>query len=269
MSILDELVQSTRDRLASRKREVPVGELEQRPMFERERRGFYDALCADELSIIAEIKRAAPSTGELRTGRLGMLATIAQAYEQAGAAAVSVLTEPERFGGAVEHLPFVRAHTQLPLLRKDFIVDEYQLVEAKAYGADAVLLIATVLAPEQLYDLHQAASALQLDCLVEVYAPEELDKLDFQQVRLLGANNRDLNTFEIDLNQSIRVFRRAPEHVVRVTESGLSTAEELATMRRYGVDAALIGTTLMQAEAPGDKLRTLRAGTAELLGQAA
>lgn len=260
MSILDELVESTRQRLQTQKREVPLAELEQRPMFDRDRRDFYEALCADELSIIAEIKKVAPSAGQLREGSLGMIANIAQQYEQAGAAALSVLTEPERFGGAIEHLPFVRAHTKLPLLRKDFIIDEYQLVEAKAYGADAVLLIATVLAPGQLRDLHQAATALGLDCLVEVYAPDELDKIDFGQARILGANNRDLSTFEVDLNQSIRVFRRAPEHVVRVTESGLSSAGELATMRRHGVDAALIGTALMQADMPGEKLKELRKG---------
>jgi indole-3-glycerol phosphate synthase len=263
MSILDKIVESVRERLPARKREVPIAELEQRPMFERERRDFYEALCTDELSIIAEIKKAAPSAGKIRAG--GNPGAIAQQYERAGAAAISVLTEPERFGGAIEHLPFVRAHTALPLLRKDFIVDEYQLVEAKAYGADAVLLIATVLAPEQLRDLHQAATGLGLDALVEVYAPEELDEIDFDQVNLLGANNRDLNTFEIDLNQSIRVFRRAPDHVLRVTESGLSTADELATMRRCDVDAALIGTALMQAETPGDKLKELRDGVAEKL----
>ena len=265
MSILEELVESTRQRLSKRKREVPLEELETRPMFERERRDFYEALCADELSIIAEIKKAAPSAGDIRTS--GNPGVLAQQYEQAGAAAISVLTEPERFGGAIEHLPFARAHTQLPLLRKDFIVDEYQLVEAKAYGADAVLLIATVLAPEQLFNLHQAATDLGLDCLVEVYTPEELDKIDFRQVSILGANNRDLSTFEIDLNQSIRVFRRTPEHVVRVTESGLSTAAELATMRRHDVDVALIGTALMKAESPGEKLRALREGAAENLRQ--
>ncbi|PSQ70199.1 MAG: indole-3-glycerol phosphate synthase [Bacteroidetes bacterium QH_2_67_10] len=201
MSILDDIVAATRERLPERKREAPLRELEARPMFERERRDFYEALCENELSVIAEIKKAAPSVGE---GRLRTLRG-----------------EPERFGGRVEHLPFARAHVAIPLLRKDFIVDEYQLVEAKAYGADAVLLIATVLAPEQLFDLHQAAAELGLDCLVEVYAPNELEKIDFHQVSILGANNRDLSTFEVDLNQSIRVFRRAPEHVVRVTESGV------------------------------------------------
>ena len=263
MSILDDIVAATRERLPQRKREAPLRELEQRPMFERERRDFHGALCANELSVIAEIKKAAPSAGAIRTG--GNPGVIAQQYEQAGAAALSVLTEPERFGGVIEHLPFARAHTELPLLRKDFIVDEYQLVEAKAYGADAVLLIATVLAPEQLFDLHQTATELGLDCLVEVYAPDELEKIDFHQVTLLGANNRDLATFDIDLNQSIRVFRQVPEHVVRVTESGLSTPDQLATMRRYGMDAALIGTALMEAESPGEKLRALRDGTAERL----
>ncbi len=260
MSILDDIVADTRELVKERRQAVTQRELEQRPLFEREPLSLHDALCEDELSVIAEVKRASPSAGTIRANFNP--AQIAQAYARNGAAAISVLTEPIHFEGALEHLVWIRAHLpDRPLLRKDFIVDPYQLVEARAHGADAVLLIAAVLDAEQLYDLHQAADELGLACLVEVYALDELDRIDFDQVQILGVNNRDLHTFEIDLNQSIRVFRRTPEHVVRVSESGLKTADELATMRRYGVDAVLIGTTLMQADDPGKKLRALREDT--------
>lgn len=268
MSILDDIVADTRALVERRKRETPLSELEQRPLFEREPLSLYEPLCENELSFIAEVKKASPSAGVIRTDFNP--ARLAQQYAQNGAAAISVLTEPKHFQGAVEHLPWIRAHVpSLPLLRKDFIVDEYQLVEARAHGADAVLLIATALDAQQLFDLHQSADALGLDCLVEVYALEELDKIDFDQVRILGVNNRDLKTFEVDLNQSIRVFRRAPDHVVRVSESGLQAAEELATMRRYGIDAVLIGTTLVKADDPGAKLRALRESTAAQLQETA
>ncbi len=268
MSLLDRIVSDTRALVEKRKRETPQRALEDRPLFARTPLDLFERLSQDEMSIIAEAKKASPSEGVIRESYDA--AQLAQAYQKNGAAAISVLTEPQHFEGAIAHLPWVRAHVEdVPLLRKDFIIDEYQVVEAKAFGADAVLLIAAVLSRRQLYDLHQAAGELGLHCLVEVYELDELEKIDFHQVQILGANNRNLKTFEIDLNQSIRVFRRAPAHVVRVTESGLHTAEQLATMRRHGVDAALVGTAFMRAEDPGAALRTLREETAERLAQPA
>ncbi len=267
MSILDRIVGDTCALVEERKREVPLQRLEQRPLFDRATCSLHERLCADELSVIAEIKKKAPSAGALRPA--ADVAAIAQGYARSGAAALSILTEPTHFGGALTDLAWVRAHVRdLPLLRKDFIIDPYQLAEAKAHGADAVLLIASVLEPRQLYDLHQAATEMGLDCLVEVYTLDELRRIDFDQVSILGVNNRDLNTFEIDLNQSIRVFRHVPEHVVRVSESGLTSARELATMRRYGVDAVLIGSALMRADDPGKALHALREETAALLQSA-
>lgn len=267
MSILDRILDDTRELVEKRKRETPISDLESRPIFSQERTSFYEPLCEDELSIIAEVKKASPSKGVIRENFDA--AKIAQQYDKNGAAAISVLTEPQHFQGDIAFLPWIRAHgVKRPLLRKDFIIDEYQLVEARAFGADAVLLIATALEAGQLYDLHQAADALGLDCLVEVYGVEDLDKIDFHQVKILGANNRNLSTFEVDLNQSIRVFRRAPDHVVRVSESGLSTAKELAIMRQHGVDAVLIGESLMRADDPGAALRTLKDELNEALAAA-
>lgn len=264
MTILDKIVDDTRALLERRKREVPRAQLEQRPLYERATISLREHLATDQLAVIAEIKKKAPSAGRLRAS--ADVAGIAQGYARSGAAAISVLTEPTHFGGSLTDLAWVRAHVDdVPLLRKDFVVDPYQLAEAKAYGADAVLLIASVLDAAQLRDLYQAARAMGLECLVEVYAAEELDRIDFDQVEVLGVNNRDLKTFEIDLNQSIRIFRQAPDHVVRVAESGMQSAEELATMRRYGVDAVLMGSALMRADDPAACLHALREETARLL----
>jgi indole-3-glycerol phosphate synthase len=186
---------------------------------------------------------------------------LARQYKHGGADAISVLTEPLHFQGSLEYLAAVRHAVDLPLLRKDFIIDPYQLIEARAYGADAVLLIATALERHQLYDLHQAAADLGLECLVEVYDPRELDKLDFTQVKILGVNNRDLRTFEVDIEHSLRTFAQAPDTVVRVSESGLGDAKDLAHLRRNGVHAVLIGETFMRAPHPGEAVRALKDDT--------
>lgn len=263
MTILDQIVRDTRALVAARRRSVSVARLEDRPAFAEPARPFAEALRGDELAVIAEVKRASPSQGVIRAdfdppGH-------ASAYAAAGAAAISVLTEPTHFQGALDHLDAVRDAVDLPLLRKDFIIDPYQLVEAKAYGADAVLLIAAVLDRGHLRDLLDAAADLGLEALVEVYALRELDRIDFDDVRVLGVNNRDLHTFEVDLNHSLRVFAHAPEGVVRVSESGLRTADDLAHLRRHGVDAVLIGETFMRADDPGGALAELRAALADQL----
>lgn len=255
-TILDDIVADTRELVARRKRETPRAELEQRPLYDRTPLNFGAALRQNALAVIAEIKKASPSKGIIRPDF--DVATFARHYEAGGAAALSVLTEPMHFKGHPKNLTLACEAVDLPLLRKDFIIDPYQLVEAKAYGADAVLLIAAVLERQQLYDLHQAADELGLACLVEIYDEDELDKVDFDQVQILGVNNRDLRTFEVDLNHAPRVFERVPDGVTRVAESGLKTPADLAHLQRRGVDAVLIGETLMRAEQPAEKLRALR-----------
>ncbi|MDX1547000.1 MAG: indole-3-glycerol phosphate synthase TrpC [Rhodothermales bacterium] len=268
MTILDRIVADVRARLDVRKRTVSRSTLEAAPFFAAPTRSLAGALRGDALAILAECKKASPSKGTIRNDF--DVADLAQRYARAGAAAISVLTEPDHFQGHLDFLAAARRVVDVPLLRKDFIVDPYQLVEARAYGADAVLLIAAVLEAEQLRDLHAAADALGLDCLVEVYDPAELDRIDFGQVRILGVNNRDLRTFEVDVEHSLRVFERVPAHVVRVSESGLRTARELAHLRRHGVDAVLIGETFMRAADPGAALARLAAAVDdELLSQRA
>lgn len=252
MNILDRIVEDTRKDLARRKAAVPLSDLETANHFDRTPLDFSRGLSNPGISIISEIKKASPSKGVIR--RDYQPREIARQYEEAGAAAISVLTEPQHFRGSLEHLSEVRSATSLPLLRKDFMIDVYQLYEARAYGADAVLLIAAVLEREQLRELLQTCSELGLTPLVEVYEEKELERIDFDLISVLGVNNRDLRTFEVDLDHSLRVFSAIPEDVLRVSESGISSARELIFLEENGIDAALIGEAFMRAENPGDGL---------------
>lgn len=256
MTILDSIVADTRELIRSRKQETSICHLESLPAFGRAPLGLEDALRGGSgLAFIAEIKKASPSRGIIRPDFRP--SDVARGYEASGAAAISVLTEPIHFKGSLGVLSEVREVVAVPLLRKDFIVDTYQLFEARAHGADAVLLIAAVLDRAQLSDLLQAAHELGLSTLVEVYELDELDRIDFDAVTVLGVNNRDLRTFEVDIDHSIRVFAHAPESVVRVSESGLSTAAELKHLLDHGIDAVLIGETLMREDDPGRALAEL------------
>ncbi len=256
MTLLDRIVEDTRALVERQKQAVPVRVLEERASAAGATRSLEKALRQDELAVLAELKKASPSKGVIRNDF--DVPDLARQYADHGADAVSVLTEPTHFQGSLDNLALARQTIDLPLLRKDFIVDPYQLIEARAYGADAVLLIAAVLDRHALYDLHQAAGELGLACLVEIYQHHELDRIDFDQVKILGVNNRDLRTFEVDINHSLRVFEDAPRDVVRVSESGLRTADDLTHLRRYGVDAVLIGETFMSAPHPGRKLAALK-----------
>lgn len=256
MTILDRIVADTKELVASRKGETPIRRLEDRPGFARTPLPLEEALRAEGLSYVSEIKKASPSKGVIRPDFRPV--DVARGYEEAGAAAVSVLTEPLHFQGSLEVLDLVRHAVSLPLLRKDFIVDVYQLFEARAYGADAVLLIAAVLDRIQLGDLLQASRELGLSALVEVYELRELDRIDFDEVSILGVNNRDLRTFEVDVAHSVRVFAHAPETVVKVSESGLSSAGELRYLVEHGIDAVLIGESFMRADDPGRALAELK-----------
>jgi indole-3-glycerol phosphate synthase len=260
-TILDDLVLGARAETARRRKHVSLSDLED--LFPSERRSLAAALRQEGLGIIAEAKSASPSQGVIREDFHP--GSIAEAYQEAGADAMSVLTETLQFKGSLDHLRLARSRCDLPLLRKDFIVEEYQLFEARAFGADAVLLIATVLERGHLLDLIQAASALELECLVELYEASELDRVDFDLVEILGVNNRDLRTFEVDRMHAPTVLAHAPNPIVRVAESGLRTPEDLAMVAEAGIDAVLIGETFMRAKSPGEALARLKDETAELI----
>ncbi|MXW82172.1 MAG: indole-3-glycerol phosphate synthase TrpC [Rhodothermaceae bacterium] len=263
MTVLDRIVTDVKISLERRKSLTPVHELEAAIRTARSVIDFEAALTGPELAVIAEIKRRSPSKGLLREPF--DVQALAKDYAAAGANAISVLTEEDHFGGSLSHLALAAANSNCPLLRKDFIIDPYQLYEARACGADAVLLIAAILEASQLKDLLTLAAELKLASLVEVYDPTELDKIDFDQVSILGVNNRDLHTFEVDIDHSPKVFELVGSEVIKVSESGLRSPADLAYLHRRGVNAVLIGETFMRAENPGVALRSLREMTATIL----
>lgn len=212
--------------------------------------------------VIAECKRRSPSRGVIREDYDP--AAIASGYAEAGAAAISVLTEPGFFDGALEHLATIRREVSLPLLRKDFIIDRRQLVDAAAVGADAVLLIVAALDDRNLRDLTVAAGELGLATLTEVHDRRELDRALDAGADIIGVNNRNLRTLEVDLDASRTLIEAIPEDVVAVAESGLRTATDLAGLRRAGYDAFLIGESLMQKPEPGASLASLLNDTGEI-----
>ena len=256
-SKLDEIVASTRARVAAAKAAVPAQRLE--PSRHRPR-GFRAALATAArtgTTIIAELKKASPSKGLIRADF--PVAGLARELEQAGAAALSVLTDERYFQGSLQNLEIASEATGLPCLRKDFIVDEYQLLEARANGADAVLLIVAALAPAELAALRRRAAELELDVLCEVHDGAELKSALDAGCDLIGVNNRNLHTFQVDLSTSVKLAELMPAGIVKVAESGIESAEDIARLRNAGYDAFLIGELLMRAPRPGETLRELLA----------
>lgn len=253
--LLAAIVAATRTRVASARQRIPAGALARRAAAAPAPKGFRAALAAPGIRIIAECKRRSPSRGVLRADYDP--AAIAQAYAAAGAAAVSVLTEPAFFDGALAHLEAVRASVDLPLLRKDFIVHEYQVLEARAGGADALLLIVAALDDGALRDLAAAARGHRLDVLVEVHDERELERALAAGADLVGVNNRNLRTLAVDVEASLRLAARMPPGVLPVAESGLKSGGDLRTLGAAGYRAFLVGERLMTAADPGAALAGL------------
>lgn len=252
---LDEIVQATRDSLARRKRERPIAQLEHELAQRGEGRPFQEALAHPGTSLIAEFKRRSPSAGVIREG--SSVTDIVRAYEAGGAAAISVLTEEVHFGGSLEDLYEARRATQLPILRKDFCVDLYQLYEAKVAGADAVLLVVGSLRWDDLERLYAESQELDLDAIVEVHHEEELEIALELDVDVIGINNRNLEDFTVDIQTTVDLLAAIPTGKTVVSESGIRTRAEIEELERVGVDAVLIGETLMRAPEPEDVVREL------------
>jgi indole-3-glycerol phosphate synthase len=253
---LDELVRATRVELEDRKRDRPLAELERVAGARGEGRPFSEALSRAGSSVIAEYKRRSPSAGTIREG--ATVTEVVRAYERGGAAAISVLTEREHFGGSLADLSEARDETELPILRKDFTVDPYQLYEAKAAGADAVLLVVGALEPDDLAVLHREARALDLDALVEVHDEEELAAaLEVADADVLGINNRNLEDFTIDLSRTFDLLALVPAGKTVVSESGIANRELVDELEAVGVDAVLVGEMLMRSEDPEAAVREL------------
>ena len=254
-TFLETVVERTQAGLAARKRAVPAAELKSRLGPSRRGRPFSEALIAEGISLIAEMKRASPSRGPIRPG--ASVSEVVQAYQRAGARAVSVLTEGAYFGGSLDDLVEARGACELPLLRKDFVVDEYQILEARAAGADAVLLIVAALDPERLHTLMGVASDLGMDCLVEVHDEDEVAVAVDAGVEVLGINNRDLHSLEVDLDTTFRLLADVPAGTVVVAESGITEREDVERLEEAGVDAILVGEVLMRSDDPVRAVRTL------------
>jgi indole-3-glycerol phosphate synthase len=245
VNALQRIVASTRLEVERRKRERPLKAAEAAGT----RAGapsFTDALARPGLSLIAEHKRRSPSAGPIREEL--SLADVVGAYERGGAAALSILTEGPNFGGELDDLRAARQATALPLLRKDFVVDPYQVTEAVLAGADAVLLIVAALTPAELASLHEQAVGLGLSALVEVHDLAELETAADVGARLIGINNRDLTTLRVDTRRTFELRPQVPEAALTVAESGFSRPEELSELAAAGVDAVLVGEALMRAE---------------------
>src|SRR5690349_6902824 len=256
--MMDQLIAGAREGVESRRRDLPQADLEARLSARAEDRPFNEALVRPGLSVIAEFKRRSPSAGQLAREEVDVAAQVA-AYERGGAAALSVLTDEPHFGGSLADLRAARAACGLPIIRKDFVVDPYQLYEAAVNGADAVLLIVAALGVEELRSLYQEARAIDLDCLVEVHDGEELELALEAGAEVIGINNRNLDDMNVDIATTYELMPDVPAGKTVVAESGISGRGELEELDRVGVDAVLIGGALMAAADPEAKVRELTA----------
>ncbi len=255
MSWLEELVEGAREDAWRRQQQVPLETLRERLVTRDGARPFSEALVRPGLSLIAEFKRRSPSAGEFRPG--AQVAETVRAFERGGAAALSILTEERHFGGSIDDLRVAREASDLPILRKDFIVDSYQLYEAAANGADAVLLIVAGLEDEPLRALYDQARALDLDCLVEVHDEADLERALVVGAEVIGINNRNLGDLSVDVETTVELLTDVPAGKTVVSESGYATREQLDELERIGVDAVLMGETLMRASDPEVLVREL------------
>jgi len=258
-TILDRIVEARRASVAHRKRVLPDVALKIAAEKNEPARDFFDALARDgALNVIAELKKASPSKGLLRENYAP--ADLAAALAGAGAAALSVLTEEEFFLGSLGDLKLAKKAAAVPILRKDFIVDPWQVWEARAAGADAFLLIVAILGDETLRELLELGRSLGMEPLVEVHSREETARAIASSARIIGVNNRDLRDFNVRIETSLELISEIPEECVAVSESGLRTHEDLVRLRKAGFDAFLVGEHLMRYAEPGEPLRALIGG---------
>lgn len=252
---LANIVEHVRAVVEQRQKETPLGALREQALYYQPTRGFARGLSGGTRRIIGEIKRSSPSKGLIRADFSPVV--IARDYADHGASAISVLTEERFFQGSLTYLEEIKAAVTVPLLRKDFIIDSYQVTEARSYGADAVLLIAALLDPSLLRELREMAAALSLDTLVEVHNEEELERALEAGAEIIGINNRDLRTFQVSLATTEKLAPRVPAGTLIVCESGIDGAEQIRQVERWGIRTFLIGESLMRAPSPGEKLQEL------------
>ena len=253
MNILQKIIGVKAREVMEKKKHTSLYELEKRPF--PEMRDFKGALQTSGLSVIAEIKRMSPSEGLIREDFNPD--AIAIIYQENGASAISALTDSGFFGGSDEYPIIIKNAVDLPVLRKEFIIDPYQILESRVLGADAILLIASVLDASELSDFIQQTSELGMDCLIEVHNADELDCALKTGASIVGINNRNLKTFEVSLDTSIDIKSRIPDEIVTVSESGIHTHADMIRLEEVGFNAVLVGTSLMRSDDIGQKLRDL------------
>jgi indole-3-glycerol phosphate synthase len=254
--ILDEIIENKTSEVEISKTSLPLEQIQEQIKDALPSRNFFDAINPKgELKIISEVKHASPSKGVFREDFDPV--QIAKSYSRGGASAISVLTDEKYFRGSLSFLKNIRAEVDTPLLRKDFIVDPYQVYEARLFGADAILLIVAALDQTSLSELLELTHSLQMNAIVEVHDENELDRALEADARIIGINNRDLRTFDVDLNVSITLSKKVPEDKIVIAESGIGSIEDIDRLRGEGVHVFLIGETFMKAPDPGQKLKEL------------
>ena len=249
MNILDQIIADKFKEVALKKQLISASDYERYSLFERETVSLAEALKNSTTGIIAEHKRRSPSKAIINQSL--NVQDVARGYENAGVCGMSVLTDAKYFGGSLDDLILARASVKMPLLRKEFIIDEYQIIEAKAHGADVILLIAAVLDREQIKSFSELAKSLELDILLEVHNLEELEKSILQNIDMIGVNNRNLKTFEVSTDISKQLSEKIPNEFVKVSESGISSVEEIKDLKNYGYQGFLIGENFMKTDNPG------------------
>lgn len=249
MNILDKIVFDKRKEVDLKKALIGTQQLESSQLFNRATISLSEKLKNSSSGIIAEHKRRSPSKSIINNGL--NVQDVATGYENAGVCGMSVLTDGKYFGGSLDDLILARASCNLPLLRKEFIIDEYQIIEAKSYGADVILLIAAILTQEEIKQFSQLAKNLNLDVLLEVHNEDELQKSIMPSLDMIGVNNRNLKTFEVSLDTSKTLSTKIPDEFVKVSESGISDIQSIQTLKMYGYQGFLIGENFMKTNNPG------------------
>ncbi len=249
MDILEKIVADKRQEIDLKRKLISLDALEKFPLFERESPSLAMALKEAETGIIAEHKRRSPSKAVINNSL--DVHKVAQGYQKAGASGMSVLTDGKYFGGSLDDLIIARSVVDIPLLRKDFTIDEYQIIEAKAYGADVILLIAAVLEPKEIKTFSELAGSLGMEVLLEVHNLDELHRSLVPGIQMLGVNNRNLKTFEVDLDISRELSGHIPPKMVKVSESGISEVAAIQNLKEFGYQGFLVGEHFMRSEDPG------------------
>ena len=248
MNILDRIVADKRREVASKKNVLPLSFLQASALMQRKTLSLSESIKTGS-GIISEFKRRSPSKQVIN--HTSSVIDVVEGYEKSGVSGISVLTDTKYFGGALDDLVQARDHLNLPLLRKEFMIDPYQIIEARAFGADAILLIAAVLTPEEIFTFSKLAHELDLEVLLEIHNEDELKKSDLTYVKMVGVNNRNLKTFEVNLKTSKVLSVKIPGSKVTISESGISSVEAIKDLKNYGYQGFLIGENFMRTENPG------------------